>query len=250
MQLDWSTFWLEIINFLILVWLLKRFLYKPVLAAVAQRRAAIEKQLADAQTRQEEAKALEGQYRNRLGEWEKEKETLYTRLNEEIEVRREKMTAALEESLSQEREKAHVLEERRLKELQEKAREAGGRAGVEFTARLFARIASPELESKLTAVILEDLRKLPEAQMAALRAGSASNGRPIRVTSAFPISDVQRDAVSAVLKQISGNGATIEFCEDRGLLAGLRISIGPWIVHGNLKDELGFFSEMAGHGGE
>ena len=37
MQLNWSTFVLEIINFLILVWVLKRFLYKPVLAAIAQR---------------------------------------------------------------------------------------------------------------------------------------------------------------------------------------------------------------------
>jgi F-type H+-transporting ATPase subunit b len=249
-QLDWSTFLLEIVNFLILVWLLKRFLYKPVLAAIAQRRTAIEKQLADAQTRQEEAKALEAQYRNRLAEWEKEKETLYAHLNEEIEARREKMMATLAESLGQEREKAHVLDERRLNELEKRAREAGVRTGVEFTARLFARIASPELESKLTSIIIEDLPKLPEARMVALRAGAASNGRPIGVTSAFPIPGVQRDAVSAILKQISGNSATIEFSEDRCLLAGLRIAIGPWIVHGNLKDELGFFAEMAKYDGE
>jgi hypothetical protein len=32
------------------------------------------------------------------------------------------------------------------------------------------------------------------------------------------------------------------------LLAGLRITVGPWVVHGNLKDELSFFAEMAGYG--
>ncbi|WP_054775053.1 hypothetical protein [Methylogaea oryzae] len=42
MELDWSTIALEIVNFLILVWLLKRLLYKPVQDIIAQRRAAIE----------------------------------------------------------------------------------------------------------------------------------------------------------------------------------------------------------------
>ena len=46
MQLDWSTFILEILNFLILVWILKRFLYKPILTMIAERKAAIEQTLA------------------------------------------------------------------------------------------------------------------------------------------------------------------------------------------------------------
>ena len=40
MQIDWTTFALEIINFLVLVWILKRFLYRPVLDTLARRRAA------------------------------------------------------------------------------------------------------------------------------------------------------------------------------------------------------------------
>ena len=32
MAFDWTTFGLEIINFLALLWILKRFLYRPVLA--------------------------------------------------------------------------------------------------------------------------------------------------------------------------------------------------------------------------
>ena len=48
MELTWSTFILEIINFLILVWILKRFLYKPVMDAIAKRRASIEQSMQDA----------------------------------------------------------------------------------------------------------------------------------------------------------------------------------------------------------
>ena len=45
MEFNWTTFSFEIINFLILVWILQRFLYKPVTNAIARRKAAIESQL-------------------------------------------------------------------------------------------------------------------------------------------------------------------------------------------------------------
>ena len=58
MELSWPTFFLEIINFLVLVWILKRFLYKPVLEAVAHRKAVIDKTLADANAKEAGAQAL------------------------------------------------------------------------------------------------------------------------------------------------------------------------------------------------
>jgi F-type H+-transporting ATPase subunit b len=66
MELNWSTFVLEIINFLVLVWILQRLLYKPVLAVIARRRAGIEKTLADAKHLQAEAERLKAQYESRL----------------------------------------------------------------------------------------------------------------------------------------------------------------------------------------
>ena len=51
MEMDWSTFILEIINFLILVWILKRFLYRPILEVIARRREGVEKTLSEARAR-------------------------------------------------------------------------------------------------------------------------------------------------------------------------------------------------------
>ena len=50
MQIDWTTFALEILNFLVLVWILKHFFYQPVLAVLDKRRASVEKETADAGT--------------------------------------------------------------------------------------------------------------------------------------------------------------------------------------------------------
>ena len=73
MQIDWTTFALEIINFLVLVWILKRFLYRPVLDTLARRRAGVEHTLAEARETEARAKTLQDQYASRLAEWEGEK---------------------------------------------------------------------------------------------------------------------------------------------------------------------------------
>ena len=148
MELSWPTFFLEIINFLVLVWILKRFLYKPVLEAIAHRKAVIDKTLADANAKEAGAQALVEQYQNRLADWENEKEKLRAGVAEEITARRVKMMAALENSLKQERKKARVLEERRLNELKNQAEEEGIARGVQFTGRLLACAVCPELGGK------------------------------------------------------------------------------------------------------
>src|SRR6516165_2753606 len=106
MELGWPTFVLQVVNFLVLVWLLKRFLYKPVLEAIARRKAGIDQTLREAAEKQNAAEVLASQYQNRLAEWESEKQKMRAELVEEINAQRAQMMAALENTLSQEREKA------------------------------------------------------------------------------------------------------------------------------------------------
>lgn len=247
MQLSWSTFLLEIINFLILVWILKRFLYKPVLAAIASRKAAIDKTLSDAQAKNAESQKLEQQYQDRVADWEKEKAGLREALNEELQAQREKLTADLRKALDQERERDRVLTERRLAELQDRAAEQGIAQGVQFTARLLERIAGKEIEARLVAMVLEDLPHLPAAQLDLLRQACRDPQRAVKIASAFPLEELARAQLAKALSEIAQQNVTASFEQDSSLTAGLRISAGPWTVRTNLKDELQFFAEMAQH---
>lgn len=247
MELTWTTFILEIVNFLILIWILKRFLYKPVLEAIAKRKAAIDKTLSDATARQAEAKALEAQYQNRLTAWESEKEGLRAGVEKEINAYREQKMAALEESLAQEREKSRVVEQRRLNELEIKAEEESRLEGVQFTARLLTRLASAELETRIVDLVLEDIPLLPVEQLQAVKAAGRDGARSVKVTSAFTLPETQRCAITKILEAVRQDGATTEFKEDSRLLAGVRISIGPWVLHANIEDELQFFANALRH---
>jgi F-type H+-transporting ATPase subunit b len=163
---------------------------------------------------------------------------------DEITAEREKMMGALRESLAQGRERARVVEERRLKQIESETREGAIRTGVQFTARLLARIASPEVEARVVALIAQDLALLQEEQITAFRTGRVASGCAVKVTSAFPLAEAQRSILAQQLIRIAGDNIPVEFTEDIGLLAGLRVSIGPWVLHANVKDELDFFADM------
>jgi F-type H+-transporting ATPase subunit b len=243
MSFDWTTFFLEIINFLILVWLLKRFLYKPVTNAIARRKTAIEMSLAKARAAQEEAQGLKQQYQNRLGEWSREKEQARAKMHEEIAAERERLLTALQTTVEQEREISRVLEQRRQEELRRVMEEKAFALGGQFVARLFSRVADPELEAKLIDLVVEELPHLPEEQLETIHALRGKADFKVTVISAYPLTDDQRAALIGALTEISGEETSCEFTLDKRLVAGVRINIGPWVLRANLEDELKFFIE-------
>ena len=99
MELNWSTFALEILNFLVLVWILKRFLYKPVLNVIAQRQARIEQARSESERLKSEAQSLRERYESRLADWEREKEKARTELLDEIGGERVRLQGGLRASL-------------------------------------------------------------------------------------------------------------------------------------------------------
>jgi F-type H+-transporting ATPase subunit b len=247
-EFDWVTFALEIVNFLVLVWILKRFLYLPVLQTIARRKAAIDQTLADAKAKGVEAAGLEGQYRDRLADWEKEKQTLRALAEGEVNAERGRRMAALQDTLEQEREKRRVVERRQLQEWRNQMEDAAIAQGGQFAARLLSRLASPELEARLVALALDDLARLPGAQLGAIRAACRDAQNKVRVTTAFPLTDAERRALVQGLTEATGANVSAEFAEAPALLAGLRVSIGPWVMHANVQDELKFFTAARRHG--
>lgn len=242
MELDWSTFLLEIVNFLVLVWLLKRFLYRPVMTVIEARKAAVAKTVDDAGRLQSEAKALKEQYGERLVKWEQEKEQARAKVQEEIAAERQRRLAALQAELDKERQQASVRESQRIKELVREAEAAAVLHGTQFASALLSRLASPELEAGLIDAAVEDLSRLPQRRVEAIKSALPASARA-RVTTAFPLAQASRDRVVKKLEGLLERKLAWDFVEDRKLLAGLRVSLGGWVLQGNLQDELKFFAE-------
>lgn len=242
MELDWPTFLLEIVNVLVLVWLLKRFLYRPVMTVIGERESAIAKTVADANRLQGEATVLKEQYDRRLVEWEQEREKARALLQEEIAAERQRRLAALQADLEKERQQASARENQQIKDLARQAEATAIMHGTQFTAALLSRVASPELEVKLIDSAMEDLSRLTRPRVEAIKSALPEKAHG-RVTTGFALDQASREALVKKIEGLLDRTVDWEFAEDRNLLAGLRVSLGGWVLRGNLRDELKFFAE-------
>ena len=247
MELNWTTFILELLNFVALIWILNRFLYRPVMNVIAQRKAAIQKTLAEAETTRNDAQALQSQYENRLTEWEQEREKARTQLRDEINAERSRLFDNLRAELDQERKKAVVVEQRRLRDFAQQAEATAIAQGGAFASRLLSRLGGAELERKIIEIVREDLPNLPPDQLQAIRATSATIGIPMKITSAYPLDTARREVLSHACRMLAGRDVACEFLEDKALIAGVRISFGSWVLRANVQDEMSFFSASSRH---
>jgi F-type H+-transporting ATPase subunit b len=245
MGLDWSTFLLELVNFLILIWILKRFLYAPVKTAIEARRQRVEGVLTEAQAARSGAERLRAEYESREQTWAAERDQARAALEQELAAERGRRLDALQVELQGQREKAAILEAR---QAQETARRAQGEAlalAAGFGSRLLARVADPALEARLVEMVIEDLPHLSETHRQVLAAAADDDAGRVHVQSAFPLSDEQRAALESALSAVAGRALRCTLDRDPDLIAGLRIDAGPLVLRANLRDELRFFAESA-----
>jgi len=246
LQLDWSTFLLEVINFLILVWLLKRFLYQPVLNIIEQRRRKIDDTLDQATQAQQEAQALKTQYETRLSDWQEEKRGLLEKLEQETSRERSKRLQQLDEELEQQRLKDQSRNQQLQAQWRSHAENEALQQGAAFATRLLKSLGGPELDLRLHQLFIEQLADLPQAEMQKLREGWEDGETGIEVFSAVPLDKAQQQSIRQALEQVLGPAhGNWNFSVDKALLSGLRVSAGGWMLQANLQDELRFFTESA-----
>lgn len=245
MELNWSTFLLEILNFLVLVWILKRFLYQPVLDVIARRRNAIEGQLAEAHRLQDEADSLKAQYEDRLADWERERHQAKDTLARQLDEERARQLAALQATLDQEREKSRIAEKRQHAEQRRAIEHQALQLGGAFSSRLLGQTCGPELETRLLNLLLDELNGLSGQQTAGLRQQWGEPPQTIEVRSAFTLDAEHRQRLEVALHKVSGLSVPVQFIHDETLLAGLHIVIGAWVLAANVRDELKGFAEFA-----
>jgi F-type H+-transporting ATPase subunit b len=245
MEFNLSTFILEIINFLILIWILQRLFYKPLLEVIAKRKQFIDQSLADAKMMQQQAEEQRSLYENRQALWEQEKQAAVAALNQQIDVERHAQMAQLNADLEQERKKLNVTLQRQQQELQQQAEKQALQNGARFAGLLLKQSAGPDLEARLFALLLDNLKTLPNACTLCLQMFGTKKSVPIKITSAYPLTAGQQQQLEQKLGALIDSQITVQYYQDAALIAGVRMDIGAWVLNANLQHELTGFAEIA-----
>ena len=248
MLIDWYTVGAQAINFLILVWLLKRFLYRPVLAAIDAREKKVTARLVEAAAREAQAEVERQEFRRRSEDFDREREDLLRRATDEAAVERQRLVESarqdsqllrsnLSAALANER---AALNRRLLTQTQ---------AEVLALARgALSDLADVGLEDRMTDVFIAHLRDLPPEKRHSLSGGPRPGGQAnvphvALVRSAFVIASPRRAGIEAAIRECIGTEMTVRFDTSADLVCGIEVTLDGVKLAWSIGDYLTSISE-------
>lgn len=241
MNLDATTFALEILNFAVLLWLLRRFLFKPVQAALAARAQAEQAQRDTLSARQQDLDARAQALATQEAAQAAQREAARQALAQEMATLRSQRLAALDAELRAEREKAQARLQREASARQEQAdRQLQARAAG-FVGNYLKRLASPALEAALVDLFLADLAAQGPALAPALRTPASE---PPTVSSAFALPEALQARIRTGLATVLGQDVAPRWTLEPDLLAGLSVHLPGHQLETSLRRGVDAFQRL------
>ena len=224
MLIDWFTVAAQLLNFLILVWLMKRFLYKPVLKAIDAREQRISRELADAAQKQAEAGKERDAFHQRNEDFDQQRAALLDKATSEVASERQRLLDAAHAAADA----LLVGREQKLREeaatfsrsIQQQTREEV----FAMTRKTLTELASASLEASATTEFIRRLRLLEPAAKSRLGTALAGVGESIVVRSAFALPAAQREAIQQVVHELFATERPLQFDTSDKLIGGIELS--------------------------
>jgi F-type H+-transporting ATPase subunit b len=218
----WVTPVAQVANFLVLVWLLRRFLYGPIVRIMDERQQKVTSVLRDAETREQAAKERDVQLDSDRAEFEASREQVLAeardsaqaeaqRIHEEARAEADAARERWQESLR--REQADVLDAVRLR--------LAGEVGKIASAAL-RDLADADLQQSTMATFARKLHELPDVDAAAL-VGEARQEGSLTVRSTLVLDEATRRHLRDALHARLGELPRVHWVTDENLGFGLRV---------------------------
>jgi F-type H+-transporting ATPase subunit b len=224
MLIDWFTVGAQVLNFVVLVGLLKHFLYQPILSAIDGREKGIAAKLADAQAKEAAAKKAGEEFQHKSDEFDRQRASLLAKATDEAKAEGQRL-------LDEARKAADVLSAQRQAKLRTDAQSLDqalahlARQEVFAIARkALADLATASLEERLGEVFTRRLRELDDKAKAGLGWALKKSADPALVRSAFELPAGPRAAIQNALNETFATEVRLRFEIAPELVCGIELS--------------------------
>jgi F-type H+-transporting ATPase subunit b len=238
MLIDWFTVIAQALNFLILVWLMKRFLYKPILQAIDTREKRVAAELADADAKKAEAQKERDEFLHKNEEFDQQRAALLSKATDEAKTERQRL-------FDEARQAADALSVKRQEGLRTDAQNLNQAISRRTQEEVFAiarktlvDLAATSLEQRLTEVFTRQLRAMHGKAKTTLAEALKTPSGPAVVRSAFDLPAEQRTAIQNALNESFSAEIHIRFETAPDLVSGIELSTNGQKVAWNIADYL------------
>lgn len=238
MLIDWFTVGAQALNFIILVWLMRRFLYKPIRDAIDAREHRIANALADADAKQVEARREREAFQRKNEEFDQQRAALLAKATDEVNTERQRL-------LDEARKAADALTAKRRATLRSDARNLAQAISRRTQQEVFAiarkalaDLATTSLEERIGEEFIRRLRGMDGEASAEFAKALGSRTDPALIRSAFDLPPEQRTVIQNALNETFSADIRLRFETAPDVVGGIELSVGGRKVAWSIADYL------------
>ncbi len=239
MLIDWFTVGAQALNFIILMALLKHFLYRPILDAIDTREQRIAGQLADAKKQKNEAHQEKEAFGQKNDAFDSERATLLKKATETANAEGKKLVDAAKSAADAEAAKRREGLKAEELELIASIRRRTSDGVFAVTRKVLADLADTSLEAAIGKLFLRRLKSMDAAAVTRMKTAlMAAHPAKAIVRSAFELPSRQRAAIATAVGHALDREVAIEFETAPALLSGIELVVSGQKISWSIADYL------------
>jgi F-type H+-transporting ATPase subunit b len=246
MLIDWFTVGAQALNFIVLVWLLKRYLYKPILNAVDAREKRIAAELADADAKKAEAQKERDEFQHKNEEFDQQRAALLSKATDEAKAERERL-------VDDARQAADALSTKRQEGLRRDAdtlsqaiRRRTQREVFAIAQKALADLATTSLEARMSEVFTQRLRTMDGKAREGIGKALKTASEPALLRSAFDLPAAQRATIQKALNETFSAEVHVRFETAPDLISGIELTTNGQKIAWSIADYLTSLEKAVG----
>lgn len=223
MLLDWFTVVAQIINFLILVFLLKHFLYDRIIQAMDDRESRIQDRLNEAQEKSRQAEQAAQSYRDKQQELASQRQEMLDQAKQEAEKERKTLTEKAREEGEQLRARWQESVEKEKERFLQDLRDMAATAVYGIARQALRDLADKDVEAQIAETFLSRLKALRSEKKRELAEAIQNNQNRVRIASGFELDPGIRQKVTRAVHHQLSQDADVTYEADTDLIMGMEI---------------------------
>jgi F-type H+-transporting ATPase subunit b len=243
--INWFTVIAQIVNFLILVSLLKYLLYNRIVRAMDERERKIQLRLKEAQEKEEAAEREAESLRQKNRDFDEKRERMLSQAKEEADVRRKELTQEARNAVDNLRSVWQEAVQREKESFVQDLRKMAATQVYALARKAFEDLADAELGERMVEVLLARIQTINKGQREALAASIKDAGGEVVIRSAFEISPEMRKKLTGALHQYLAEEIKADFETAPELIGGIELKTRGRKIAWNLEHYLDTMEEAA-----
>jgi len=221
--INWFTVAAQMVNFLILAALLKRFLYGPIVRAMAAREERIASEMAVAVQKRQEAEQEEAVITQKMQEIQAQRREMIAQAEREVETYKAKLFDQARQDVAQIQKKWAESLKREQDTFFQNLRQRLVQEIFAISRRALREMANQDLEQRLFMVLLDRLQQMAPKERQIIQDSIQAGGGELLITTAFELPEKTREEYAAQIRNQFGHGLVLRFATSGELLAGIEM---------------------------